>query len=121
MVSAELGQLCSGPVVAHAHVVDDPLGLRVPAPQLLLLATAAVDLVVGELPAGERLPARCVGLQIGGLGDAVPEPASPDRAVDRGRVEVGVEQVLQVVKVVPEEVAVTEQVLHQRYPGPRAG
>jgi hypothetical protein len=118
VLPAELGQLGPGAVVAHTHVVDDPFGLLVPAPQLLLLVAAAVDLVVGELPAGVRLPVWRVGLQVGRPGDAAPEPTRPDGVADHGRVEGGVEQVLQVIKVVPEEVTVAEQVLHQRGPGP---
>jgi hypothetical protein len=119
VVAAQVGQLGPGPVVAHAHVVDDPLGLLLAAPQLLLEEVAAVDLVVGELPAGERPPVRSVGLQVGGPGHAVPEPAAPgpDHGRDRVRVDLGVEQELDVVEVVAEEVAVAQQVLDQRDPG----
>jgi len=36
--------------------MNDALGLFLSAPELILLAAAEVDLVVGELAAGERLP-----------------------------------------------------------------
>jgi hypothetical protein len=122
VVAAQGGQLGPGAVVAHAHVVDDPLGRLLAPPQLLLGGVAAVDLVVGELPAGERRPVRGVGLQVGGPRDAVPEPAAarPDQGRDRVRVELGVEQELDVVQVVAEEVPVAQQVLDQRDPRPLA-
>jgi hypothetical protein len=41
MVPAQQGKLRSGAFVAHPHVVDDPLGLLVAAPQFLLLAAVA--------------------------------------------------------------------------------
>jgi hypothetical protein len=61
-----------------------------------------------------------VGLQVGGPGDALPEPVPGlDHGRDRRRVDLGVQQVLDVVKVVAEEVTVAEQVLDQRDPGER--
>ena len=47
--------------------MNDALGLFLPVPELVLLAAAEIDLIVGELAAGERLAVGRGRLQIGGL------------------------------------------------------
>src|SRR5205085_4965941 len=56
-------------------LMDDALGLFLPVPQFVLLAAAQVDLVVGELPAGERCAVWGGGFEVRGLMHAAPEPA----------------------------------------------
>src|SRR5450631_4512401 len=54
----QLLQLLARAVAPHPDVMDDAVGLFLTVPELVLLAAAQVDLVVGELAAGER---RAVG------------------------------------------------------------
>src|SRR5262249_20019688 len=107
-------------VAPHADVMNNAFGLFLPVPELVLPATAQVDLIVGELAAGERLAVGGGGFEVGGLVYAAPQPVT---GVGRGLpaacapVELGIEQELQIVQVVLAVIAVAQQVLHQRYTG----
>lgn len=54
--------------------MNDALGLFLPVAELVLLAAAEVNLIVGELAAGEWLAVGRRRLQVGGMTYAVPEP-----------------------------------------------
>src|SRR5215475_15907507 len=45
----QLLQLLPGAVAPHADIMDDAFGLFLPVAELVLLAAAQVDLIVGEL------------------------------------------------------------------------
>src|SRR5215469_17158437 len=98
--------------------MDDAFGLFLPVPQFVLLAAAEVDLVVGELAAGERLAVGGGRLQVSGLTYAAPQAVAGvgrNLLAERLRVEFGIEQALKIIQVILTVVAVAQQVLHQRY------
>src|SRR4029453_11097604 len=102
--------------MTHAYVVDNALNRLLPMSQLALPATALVDLVVAVPSAGERLPVRCIGFQVGCLSDAVPQAvfrACSDLRGDCSWIELGMEHVLQIVHVVLTVVVVAEQIPYE--------
>src|SRR5271170_1689966 len=114
----QLLQLLARAVAPHADIMNDALGLFLPVPELVLLAAAEVNLIVGELAAGEWLAVGRRRLQISGLAYAVPEPVvgiGRDLLAEHFRMEVSIEEELKIVQVILPVVTVLQQVLHQRY------
>src|SRR5215469_16749453 len=100
--------------------MDDALGLFLPVPELVLLAAAQVDLIVGELAPGEWLAVGRGRFEIGRLVYPAPQAIAGvgrDLLAERLRVELGIEQELQMVEVILTVITVAQQVLHQRYAG----
>src|SRR3989442_15929156 len=99
MCAQKCGELAASAVRAHADVVQYALDPSLTMTKWLLLEAAEIDLVIRELPAGERLLVGTVRLQVRCMGDPVPEPR-PALRTDQHRhrvgIELGIEEGLQV-------------------------
>jgi hypothetical protein len=69
----ELLQLCPSTVVTHPYVVKDAVDGVLAVAEKLLGVTRAIDLVIGELPAGERWAVWRVRFQVRRLADPLPQ------------------------------------------------
>src|ERR1700747_1376352 len=113
----QLLQLLARAVAPHADIMNDALGLCLPVPELVLLAAAEVNLIVGELAAGEWLAVGRRRLEISGMAYAIPEPIvgiGRDLLAERFRMEASIKEKLKIVQVILPVLSVAQRVLHQR-------